>query len=243
MKRWLSLILLWPVLAGAGPRIAIVIDDLGYHRQRGEAVIRLPVGVTCAIIPGTPHARHLAALAAGNEREVLIHMPMEGTDASRLDPGGILAGMSDADVTARVTEALAALPEARGLNNHMGSSITADRAAMTWLMSTLAEHRLFFLDSRTTPASVAEVVAREHGVRTAGRDVFLDNERDLERINARFNELLRIARRRGHAIAIGHPYPETIAYLERVLPLLEEAGVEVVPVSELLADPVRVALD
>lgn len=221
----------------AGPRIAIVIDDLGYHRQRGEAVVDLPVGVSCAIIPSAPHARHLAARAASRDREILVHMPMEGVSHGRLDPGGIGLGMPQQDVVSRVRDALAALPEARGLNNHMGSGITAHRETMEWVMGTLAERKVFFLDSRTTPSSLAEEVARKHGLVAGGRDVFLDNERDLHRINTQFNELLRIARRRGYAIAIGHPYPETIAYLQQVLPLLDEAGIEVVPVSALLRAP------
>lgn len=237
MRHWLWALLLWPCLAMAGPRIAIVIDDLGYHRSRGEAVIELPVPITCAIIPSAPHARHLSALAVSRNREILVHLPMEGRPGAPLDAGGIALGMSEMEVTAQVREALALLPAARGLNNHMGSGITASLEPMNWLMNALAERQLFFLDSRTTPDSVAESVARTHGLATAGRDIFLDNDRDLLHINEQFNKLLRIARRRGHAVAIGHPYPETITYLQQVLPLLEQAGVKVVPVSELLTSP------
>lgn len=237
MRHWLLALLLWPCLATSGPRIAIVIDDLGYHRSRGEAVVELPVAVTCAIIPSAPHARHLSALATRHGREILIHMPMEGHPGAALDAGGLTLGMNQAELVAQVHDALALLPDARGMNNHMGSGITASQEPMHWLMDTLAERQLFFLDSRTTPDSVAENVAREHGLATVGRDIFLDNQRDFDQINEQFNRLLRIARNRGHAVAIGHPYPETIAYLRQVLPLLEQAGIEVVPVSALLAAP------
>lgn len=234
--KWLAALLIgWPLIAGAAPRIAIIIDDLGYHRARGEAIVDLPAPVTCAVIPETPFGPRLAERAASLGKEVIIHLPMETEGTRPLDQGGLRDEMSHARMVATVREAFVKIPQARGLNNHMGSILTADEQPMTWLMQELAMNHYFFIDSRTTAASVAEQVARRHGLRTAGRDIFLDNERDLQKINRQFNKLLRVARKHGQAIAIGHPYPETIAYLKGVLPLLKEAGVEVVPVSALLA--------
>jgi hypothetical protein len=230
-------LLCWPILANATPRIAIIIDDIGYHRTRGEAIVRLPGAVTCAIIPQTPHGPRLAEQAALAGKEVMIHLPMETGGARRLDDGGLHEGMPKAELITTVRQAFLRIPQASGVNNHMGSVLTADATSMNWLMQELAMNRYFFIDSRTTPESVAEDTARRHGLRSAGRDIFLDNERSLLSINEQFNKLIRLAKKRGHAIAIGHPYPETIQYLENVLPLLEQAGVKLVPASALLASP------
>lgn len=237
MRGLLLALLCWPILASATPRIAIIIDDIGYHRTRGEAVVRLPGAVTCAIIPQTPHGPRLAEKAAQAGKEVMIHLPMETGGMRRLDDGGLREGMPQATLVTTVRQAFLRIPQARGLNNHMGSVLTADATAMNWLMEELALNRYFFIDSRTTPASVAEDTARRHGLRSAGRDIFLDNERSLLSINEQFNKLIRLAKKRGYAIAIGHPYPETIQYLENVLPLLDQAGVKLVPASSLLSSP------
>ena len=238
MLRFLaSTLLLVPALVLAQPKIAIIIDDLGYHRSRGEAVVNLPGPVTCAVIPQTPHAPALAKMAHEVGKEVILHMPMETDGYAELDAGGLREDMSREDFVATINAAITRIPEARGLNNHMGGILTADSSAMNRLMESLGEHGLFFVDSRTTPQSVAGNLARQHGLAYAGRDVFLDNERDLVAINDQFNQAIALAKRRGQAIVIGHPYPETIEYLENVIPLLEGAGIELVPVSRLLNRP------
>ncbi|ASK32935.1 hypothetical protein CEK62_20530 (plasmid) [Alcanivorax sp. N3-2A] len=221
------------------PRIAIIIDDLGYNRAHGEAVLALPGALTCAVIPETPFARRLGAQAARAGKEVMIHLPMAALDARHLDAGAINDTMSQARIAAVLDQARATLPAARGVNNHMGSALTAEHQPMRRLMSELGKRHLYFLDSRTSAATVAERTARQQGVATGRRDVFLDNQRDFARINDQFNKLLELARQRGHAIAIGHPYPETIAYLRQVLPVIEQAGVRLVPVSALLHTPKR----
>ncbi|MBZ2189239.1 divergent polysaccharide deacetylase family protein [Alcanivorax sp. JB21] len=229
----LALLLCTGAAAAAPVRIAIIIDDIGYHRHRGLEAINLDPGITCAVIPRAPHGQRLAREAARQGREVIIHLPMAGNGLA-LDPGGIHSDMAPEDIAAVVREAFTLIPEATGLNNHMGSVTTSDPEAMHWLMHELASHQAFFVDSRTSPTSVAEQTALAHGLPATGRDIFLDNERDLLAINDQFNALLRLARRRGSAIAIGHPYPETLEYLRRALPLLKEAGIELVPVSMLL---------
>lgn len=145
--------------------------------------------------------------------------------------------MTQEDFVATVDAAVSRIPEARGLNNHMGGVLTADVNAMNMLMESLGGHGLFFVDSRTTPQSVASNLARQHGLAYAGRDIFLDNERDLAAINDQFNLAIALAKRRGQAIVIGHPYPETIEYLQNIIPLLDSAGIELVPVSSLLNRP------
>ena len=234
--RWLALLALAfaGTLLAAPPRLAIIIDDMGYHRLRGEAITALPGPVTCAIIPQTPWGPYLAEKAVAGQKEVMIHLPME-TGNRPLDEGGINSTMNRGELVRTVREAFIRIPQARGVNNHMGSILTADEPAMRWLMQELAMNHYFFVDSRTTPDTIAEEVAVQLGLRTAGRDIFLDNERDLRAINEQFNKAL--ARRRGSAIAIGHPYPETVAYLQYVLPLMAQSGVELVPVSALLDEP------
>lgn len=219
--------------AESTPRLAIIIDDLGYHRARGEAISNLPADITYAVIPQAPWAAKLAEHAASNGKEVILHLPME-TGERPLDAGGLDSHMQQAELVTTVREAFIRIPQARGANNHMGSILTAHEPTMRWLMQELAMNHYFFIDSRTTPDTVAEKVAQKYGLRTAGRDIFLDNERDLEAINTQFNKALALARKRGQAIAIGHPYPETIHYLENVLPLMSLTGIEIVPVSSLL---------
>ena len=238
MIRWLALLglLLAGTASAAQPRLAIIIDDMGYSRLRGEAIAALPGPVTCAIIPQTPWGPHLAERAAAANKEVMIHLPME-TGNRPLDEGGINSGMNRGELIRTVREAFIRIPQARGVNNHMGSILTADEHAMRWLMQELSMNHYYFIDSRTTPDTVAEKVAVQLGLRTAGRDIFLDNERDLEAINEQFNKALAVARQKGSAIAIGHPYPETVAYLQYVLPLMKQAGIELVPVSALLQEP------
>ena len=222
---WLLPGLLLSASALAAPRIAIIIDDLGYSRQHGQAIVDLPAPVTWA---------ERASLAG---KEVLVHMPMAAQRHQILDQGGLRDGMDEPQLLDAVRQALSQIPQARGLNNHMGSALTEQQQPMGWLMTELKAHQLFFVDSRTSSHSVAQQVARQVGLSHAGRDVFLDNERNLVSINEQFNRLIRLARQRGQAIAIGHPYPETVHYLQQVLPLMQDAGIEVVPVSTLLSTP------
>lgn len=233
--RWLAtLLLFWLGVAAAAPRIAIILDDFGYSPAQDRRALALPFAITCSVIPEAPHAIAMAGLAQRVGKQVLIHLPMATLDHRPLDPGGLHSNATQADITATVQAARAKLPMAVGLNNHMGSYLTRQHDPMTWLMQSLAREGLFFIDSLTSGGSVAMQAAREQGVPTRERDVFLDDEQDLAYINGQFNQLLDIARKRGSAIAIGHPYPATLDYLGRVLPLLGQAGIQLVPVSQLL---------
>ena len=192
--------------AQGAPRIAIIIDDLGYSRQYGQAIVDLPAAVTCAVIPFSPHGQRLARRASQAGKEVIVHMPMAARHHENLDRGGLTTGLSEEELLHRVRQALSQFPQARGLNNHMGSQLTEQNQAMGWLMNELKAHQLFFVDSRTSGRSVALSQARRAGLANAGRDIFLDNDRSLVKINNQFNKLIKLARQRGHAIAIGHPY-------------------------------------
>lgn len=217
----------------ANPLIAIIIDDLGEQWQAGKRTLALPGDVTFAVLPVTPYGGRVAELATQQGREVILHAPMEPLSHPAWR-GGLQRDMTEAELRLALATMLNALPTARGVNNHMGSALTQEREQMDWIMAELAGRGLYFIDSRTTPASQALASARDHAIPSARRDVFLDNIRTQEAIDRQFRILLKMARERGQAIAIGHPYPETLDFLEQVLPQLDELGVQLVPVSHLL---------
>lgn len=222
-------------LAQANPRIAIIIDDFGYSQHLDKAAIALPFPITCSIIPGAPNSVAMAKLVAKSGKEVLLHIPMATIDHRRLDPGGLHDGVTQTQINHTITQALRKIPQAVGLNNHMGSLLTSERQPMTWLMQRLKHDHLFFIDSLTTSHSVAGAIAKKVGIPSSTRDIFLDDNPHLAAINKQFNRLLKEARRHGSAIAIGHPYSATLRYLKQVLPLLPQAGIKLVPVSALLS--------
>ena len=220
------------------PRIAIIIDDLGYQLAAGRRAIALPGPVSYAVLPGTPQGRRLAALAQEQGKDVLLHLPLQAVDhAGPVEPSGIMLDMSHNAFRATFAEALGAVPNAIGVSSHRGSLLTRHPGHMAWLMQELSDRdNLFFIDSYTTHESVALRVAREAGVAAKRRDVFLDHERSLEAITRELERAKRIARRNGQAVAIGHPFPETLEVLERELPHLEDQGFELVTISELMRE-------
>ena len=215
-------------------RIAIILDDIGYNRSRGEQALQLPPEVTFSVIPFTPHSKALAQKAHAQQREVLLPLPMESADHDRrLDDGGLTGQQPEAEIRARVNAAIAAVPHAIGLNNHMGSGLTTDSRRMGWVMEEVRRTPLFFIDSMTSAESVAGSTARRLQIPSIRRDIFLDNQPDAAAIDSAFRLLLQKARRDGYAVAIGHPHTATLRYLAQTLPRLAAQGVELVPVSHL----------
>jgi polysaccharide deacetylase 2 family uncharacterized protein YibQ len=230
----------WPASsAEREPRIAIIIDDLGYLRQSGERVIALPGPVACAILPHTPYARYLAEQAHRANKEILLHLPLQPVEL--VMPMGV--GAIDIDNTHRQLAAildanLASVPYASGVNTHMGSLLTQHPGHMAWLMEELRQRgKLFFVDSYTTPSSVALRLARELDVPATRRHVFLDSDLDAASMAREFSRLKNYARLHGFAVAIGHPYELTLSFLERSLPLLRAEGFALVPVSSVVSRP------
>lgn len=213
-------------------KIAIVIDDIGNSKQDLKAAL-LPGNISFAVLPYTPYARAFALRAHHQQKQILLHMPMEAVKNDHPGPGVVTADMSNAQIKLQLVNALDSIPYVTGVNNHMGSKLTQLPIPMQAVMETLASRKLFFIDSRTSEFSVAEQMAGEFGVRTSHRHVFLDNQVDEPYLQQQFNQLLNIARRDGQAIGIGHPYPETLSFLQRELPQLKEQGIELVFVSEL----------
>lgn len=225
-----------PGLLDRGPRAAIIIDDLGNSWSQARAITSLPYPVAVSVLPGTPFAERIARRAHKRGKEVLVHVPMEPGDPSiELDPRFLRADMGRRELLATLGSDLAKIPHAQGINNHMGSRLTARDQPMQWVMESLRRRGLFFIDSRTTPHSRALAQARTEGVPATNRDIFLDHHMDPKAIRAQFRELLAEAKERGTALAIGHPHPATIEILRRWLPRASAHGVEIVPVQEVLA--------
>jgi polysaccharide deacetylase 2 family uncharacterized protein YibQ len=214
--------------------IAIILDDIGNNAALGMQAIDLPGAITYAVLPHTPHGEKLAMLAHQSGKEIMLHAPMSNLAQHPLGEGGLTPLLTEAEFTASLLRSIAAVPFAKGVNNHMGSELTSARMQMQWLMRELKLQDLYFVDSLTTASSVAAETAGEFAVPNLRRHVFLDNQATFENIDFEFKRLLEIARTKGSAVGIGHPYPETLAYLEQALATLEAEGIELIPVSRML---------
>lgn len=216
-------------------RIVIIIDDLGHSLRRGREAVALPGDLTYAVIPFTTHGAQLANEAHRAGKEVMLHAPMSTLDTAAPGEGALTPELSREEFHRALAAGLADIPHVRGVNNHMGSDLTRRRQQMAWLMRELRWQDLYFVDSRTNRETVAATVAAEFNVPHLSRHVFLDNVRSPEAIGERFGALLERAEQEGLAVAIGHPYPETLAFLRDALPSLAERGVELLSVSGALA--------
>jgi hypothetical protein len=216
--------------------VAIVIDDLGQDLKPAREIVSLPAKITFAVMPGFPQSRKVAELAMQNNREVLLHLPMEYRSRNgKPAPGMLRSDMTPMDFLNTISDDVASVPGAVGVNNHEGSSLTENKEAMKFLMAELKARDLLFLDSLTSPKSVAYATAKEFGVKAAKRDVFLDNESDNEEyIHGQLEELTRIAKEHGWAIGIGHPHPATISALRTWIAEVNKQGITIVPLSRLI---------
>jgi hypothetical protein len=214
--------------------IAIIIDDIGYADTLGARAVALPDDVTFAVLPHTPFGAELAEAAHRNGKEVMLHAPMSNLANMPLGPGGLTPTLSKEEFVSTLSQALAAVPYLKGINNHMGSELTTLESPMRWVMETLQGRDLYFVDSYTNAASVAGRIAREANIPTLTRNVFLDNVQTHEDIDREFQRLLQVAREKGFATGIGHPYEATLEYLEKAIPTLTQMNIELVPVSEMI---------
>ena len=221
----------------ARPRLAIVIDDLGHSLESAAEFAALPLPLTFAIFPLLENSLKVAACFVNHHRDIILHAPMEprGYPSVNPGPGALLSSMGDEELSSVFIEDLHFLPGIIGVNNHMGSRLTADSHKMAQVMKILKGRNLFFLDSRTIADSVAYKRAVEAGIPALQRDVFLDNVQDVEHIFEQFQALIEVARVKGSAIGIGHPYPETVTALGYLSEMASQAGVEVVAVRELVS--------
>jgi hypothetical protein len=217
------------------PKVAFIIDDLGYEIEVAKKMLELEFPLTLSILPFLKYSEYIAEEGKKNNQEIMLHLPMEPNDSS-IDPGpgAIKSYMSKEEIRQAVRGSIFDFPYVIGVNNHMGSKITEDREIMQIILEEIRRYNLFFIDSMTSKNSIAYQVAQEMGVKTAVRAVFLDNENDMEYIKGQMLEVQKIALRNGEAIAIGHSRINTFYVLKRMIPELIRVGIEIVPVSELV---------
>ncbi len=220
--------------------LAIILDDLGHDRASADSVLALPFPVTISVLPHLPLSSEVAEEAYRRGDQVMLHLPMESLSEGDPSEGAVPesvelhVGMNQEQIVSAVNSMLETVPHAAGVNNHQGSRATSDPALMRALMSVLREHDLFFIDSRTTAATVAFDTAEAVGVRAASRKVFLDDTPTRDGVLAQLDRATRDALRDGSAIAIGHPHPTTIAALSDGVPGLESRGIRLVFASDLV---------
>lgn len=213
------------------PKLALVIDDLGQNTVRDRRVLALPGPVALAILPDSRHATTLAERARAAGKTVMLHLPM----APAGGPYAWQPQLPQAELERRLDNALAKVPHANGVNNHMGSQMTIHPQPMDALMRGLQQRHLFFLDSRTNTGTIAAAAAQRIGLASLSRDIFLDDDPSPEAVAAQFRAAVRLAHKQGSVVIIGHPHPTTLALLEQELPRLPTHGIDWVDIGQMIA--------
>jgi polysaccharide deacetylase 2 family uncharacterized protein YibQ len=222
-------------LRGAPPRMAIIIDDFGASIRRAQAFLQIPLPLTFAILPHLKYSVELAHAIHAQNREILLHQPMEPFDPHlNPGPGALYVGDSAERIAEVVTINIHSLPFISGVNNHMGSRFTSRPGEIRNALETINHCGLFFVDSLTSHQSRAYAAACSIHMPAARRDTFLDNRRNPEAILSRLYELVERAMGCGSAVGIGHPWPETEAAIQQFADEIADAGIEVVPISVLI---------
>ncbi|MDO4698122.1 MAG: divergent polysaccharide deacetylase family protein [Pasteurellaceae bacterium] len=213
-------------------KLAIVIDDIGYRNKEDSAIYDLPKAVSVAIIPSAPQATERAEQAYQQQRDILIHLPMQPQNHLLVESGALVVGMEAEKVKRTIEVARKRVPYAIGLNNHMGSRATTDSQLMQHLMQVLKAEQLFFLDSKTAGNSVAYKTAKNLGVSALERHIFLDDSDELGDVQRQFEAAIRYARKHDVAIMIGHPRKNSIKVLQQGISQLPN-DIELIPISAL----------
>jgi polysaccharide deacetylase 2 family uncharacterized protein YibQ len=216
--------------------LAIIIDDMGTTLQEARSLADIGVPLTYSIIPGLRKSQEVATFADTTGIETMIHIPMQskGWPGRRLEANGLLMSMSDSEVIERTEGFVRSVPKAKGANNHTGSEFTEHEDKMRAVLGVLKGRGLFFVDSVTSPQTVGERLAKELGMKSGRRQVFLDNEQNDTYIRGQLNQAVRLAKKTGAAIAICHPHAATIQTLAAELPALQKQGITFVPASRLV---------
>ena len=220
------------------PQIAIIIDDIGYDKKLALALFAVHPDITFSVLPFSPHGKRIATTLSAKGAELMLHLPMEPAQYPKVNPGpgALLSSMTPDVLLGQLRKNLNAVPGVIGVNNHMGSKLTADEDKMHQIFTVLKQKNLFFIDSRTSAQSKGEAAARMFLLKFSHRDVFLDNFQNVPYITGQLKKLVKEAHKHGTAIGIGHPYQATLDALKRELPKLN-GKVEVVPASRLVAIP------
>lgn len=224
---------------GSGPqngaKLAIILDDLGNDRRVAEEIFDMPYPLTISVLPNHEHSQEIAEEAERRGYQVMLHLPMQAVATEKPEAQELRPGMPAGEVSKLVNQFLQDIPGAVGVNNHQGSEATSDPALMRELMPVLRDHHLFYIDSRTTAATVAYDTAQSSRVPSAFRNVpFLDDVTEVGAVRKQLELALRGAREKGEAVAIGHPHPATLQALREGLPNAQLEGVRLAFASELV---------
>lgn len=214
-------------------QLAIVIDDFGYRQHNEEQIIKLSPNITVAVLPNSPNAHRIANIAHQHGNDVIIHLPMAPFGKQPLEKDTLYPYMEEEEVDRIVTDAVAQVPHAIGVNNHMGSLMTSNQIGMENVMKALRHHSMFFLDSKTVGKTAVIDAASIYDIPVLERDVFLDDKQNEAAISQQFELAIKVARKNGSAIAIGHPHPQTINVLKNKLANLP-LDIELIKVSQLV---------
>jgi len=217
------------------PLVAIIIDDMGYDKKIAKKLSQLNGGITFSILPHSPYQESVARLAHKYGLDTMLHLPMEPFEYPQVDPGPgtLLTTMTPDQLIRTLKNNLAAVPNIKGVNNHMGSKMTAESSQLYQIFSILKKRNLYFIDSRTSVKTVCKPSARLFQIPFAQRDVFLDHFQEPDFIRKQIKELIRIAQRHGQAVGIGHPHTVTYEILREMMPELQKK-VKLVPASEVV---------
>jgi polysaccharide deacetylase 2 family uncharacterized protein YibQ len=224
-----------PKLPKKMPKIALIIDDVGYNKHLIEKFFGLDAVLTFSVLPHIPYQKSISRAALAKGFEIMLHLPMEPNEYPMIDPGPgvLLTSMSPDTLISQLNKNLDVLPSIRGVNNHMGSKMTTVSTQLYQIFTVLKKRGLFFIDSQTTPDSQCKPSARLLKVPFAQRDIFLDHIQEPDFIRKQINRLVQIAYSHGEAIGIAHPYSVTFEILREVLPELKKKVV-LVPASEVV---------
>ncbi|MFH1077530.1 MAG: divergent polysaccharide deacetylase family protein [Pseudomonadota bacterium] len=216
------------------PRVAIIVDDLGYDQELALEFLAIDTALTISIFPFGPHKEAIVNAAKKTGRETLLHLPMEPSEYPSIDPGpgALFIGMDKDELLSRLDHDLEQIPSAVGVNNHMGSKFTRDEKYMELILRSLKDKNLFFIDSKTTSKSCVRAVAKRLKARFAERNIFIDHVVKEQFIRAQFKRLINLAKTNGSAIGIAHPHRLTYKLLKEELPTMKKQ-VRIVAVSEL----------
>ncbi|MGE5590026.1 MAG: divergent polysaccharide deacetylase family protein [Bacillota bacterium] len=223
-----------PLPKGEG-KIAIIIDDMGQNLPGTADLLQIDRPLTFSFLPHTPHFETEVSKVEARGQDVFLHLPMEPLPSTGANPGpdAITTAMTDNEIQQRVRELAATLPGARGANNHMGSLATADGRVMQDVVAALKSVDLPFVDSRTQPQSLGYETARAAGLPAAANSLFIDRERTVPAVKARLRQAALLAQKHGAVIIIGHPHPSVAQAIREMIPLFDQAGIELVFARQL----------
>ena len=217
------------------PSISIIIDDLGYKQKEDILALSLPGPIAYAILPHAPYTKKIATIASQNGKEILLHQPMQALENNELlGPGALTLNMTHKEFVKTLEINISVISNIIGINNHMGSLLTRHPGHMQWLMNVLKKNEYIYVDSLTSTNSVAGEIAKKNKIPFLKRDIFLDNNTDLEYITKKFFELIALAKKEGTALAIAHPHSNTIKTLSEFLQDIDAYGVKLIGIKSLV---------